>query len=164
MVGLERCAGGGERMEIIQPLLRSARSLSSAANFRGAAVRGRQVRVEERALEQVERIGAADDELAAPMEPIDERFLLLGREWFARIDFVPQDVGDAGPGERVVGQQGELVGAQFDDEVVSRVFGIVLIGFAVERRLHGIERFDVRIARRRFCEHDEVVLVRRHRG
>ena len=66
----------------------------------------------------VERIGPVDDELAAPVDPIDKCFLLLGREGFARVDLIPHNVGDACPGERVVGQHRELIGAQFNDQVV----------------------------------------------
>ena len=73
-------------------------------NCSAAAARGGQIGIEKRAFECVERVGSADDELTAPVEPIDERPLLLGCEGL-RIDVVPENVGDAGPGERVVGQR-----------------------------------------------------------
>ena len=133
-------------MEIIQLVLSSARSLSAASNLRVPPLVAGRYGIEERAFEQVERIGAADDELAAPVDPIDEGFLLLGRERFARVDLIPQHVGDARPGERVVGQRRELVGAQFDDQVVECFFGVVFVGLAVEWRLHRIDRLDVRVA------------------
>src|SRR3954447_21962668 len=68
-----------------------------------SGARGRQVWLEERALEQIERIGAADDELTAPVDPIEEGLFLLGREWFARVDLIPEYVSDTRPGQGVIG-------------------------------------------------------------
>jgi hypothetical protein len=50
------------------------------SDFAIAAARGRQIGGEKRVFEQVERVGAADHKLPAPMNPVDDCALLLGRE------------------------------------------------------------------------------------
>ena len=126
-------------VEIIQPSLSSARSLSSASNLRGPPLVAGRYGSRNEPLSRSSESGPLTMSCPPQWSQSTSAFSCSAGKG-SRIDFVPQDVGDARPGERVVGQRRELVGAQFDDAVVERFFGVVFIGFAVERRPHRVDR------------------------
>src|SRR5687767_4148485 len=85
------------------------------------------MRLEERSLEAIERIGTADQQLPAPMEPIQHGLLLIGIE-LGGIEIVPEDYSNGSPSQRVGRERHPL----FDDRAEKLVVLDLGIGRVVE--------------------------------
>jgi hypothetical protein len=120
----------------------------------------RQVGFEETAPQQIQRIGAADDDLAAPVQPVQHRLLLVRRE-LVGTQTVPQQIGDGRPRQPLCGQRHTAIRGGQDDAIVHRPLG--QIPLANTRRIDRIEPFQVPIAIGIVRQHNEEELVRRHR-
>ncbi len=121
--------------------------------------RRRQVGVEKRAPQLVQRIGPADDQSAAPMQPIEHGLLLFRRERAGQ-RIVPDHVRDTRPAQRLRRQGQWLVERRKQHPVVTAVKGVDRCEF--HRRTHASQIVQEAVASRLGREHDQEVLKARH--
>ena len=119
----------------------------------------RQVGLEEAVLELVQRLGPADDQLSAPVQPVEHGLLLFDVE-HRRVDVVPNDVGHAGPAERL-GRQRCRLANDGQLHAVEDVFHRVR-DHAVGRRPHRVDHLEPAIPIGLADQAQQEILVRGH--